>query len=42
MMSNRLLLHVCQSVRNVLISIGKVPNALLLEHSLVVASVAVN
>lgn len=42
MMSNRSLLHVCQSVRNALISIGKVPNVLLLEHSLVVVSVAVN
>ena len=38
MMSKRSLLHAWLYVRNVLISTGKVPNALLLEHSLVVAN----
>jgi len=39
MMSRRSLPRAWRYVRNVLISIGKAPNALLLEHSLVVASV---
>lgn len=42
MMSKRSLLLVWQYAKNVLISTGKVPNVLFLEHSLVVANAVVS